>query len=45
VEKAAREALEKISVAGDLHADATYRRHLGVVAARRAIQQAYGRAA
>jgi carbon-monoxide dehydrogenase medium subunit len=44
VEKAAREALEGIEIGGDVHAPAEYRRHLGVVAAKRAVQIAYERA-
>lgn len=44
VEKAAREALEGIEIGGDVHAPAEYRRHLGVVAAKHAVQIAYERA-
>lgn len=44
VETSAREAVAGVEVAGDLHAPAEYRRHLAVVAAKRAVQQAYERA-
>jgi carbon-monoxide dehydrogenase medium subunit len=44
VERAAREAIAEIDVAGDVHAPADYRRHLAVVATKRAVQQAYERA-
>lgn len=44
VEKAAREALEGVEIGGDVHAPAEYRRHLGIVAAKRAVQIAYERA-
>jgi len=44
VEQAAAEAITGLDVAGDLHAPAEFRRHLAVVAARRAIAQAYERA-
>jgi carbon-monoxide dehydrogenase medium subunit len=44
IEKAAREALEGMDIGGDVHAPADYRRHLAVVAAKRAVQSAYERA-
>jgi carbon-monoxide dehydrogenase medium subunit len=44
VEKAATEALAGIDIGGDVHAPADYRRHLAVVAAKRAVQTAYERA-
>ncbi|HSB55154.1 MAG TPA: hypothetical protein VLD58_12390, partial [Gemmatimonadales bacterium] len=44
VEKAAQEAVADLEIAGDVHAPADYRRHLAVVAAKRAVQQAYERA-
>lgn len=44
VEKAATDALAGIEIGGDVHAPAEYRRHLAVVAAKRAVQTAYERA-
>lgn len=44
IEKAAREALEGVDTGGDMHAPAEYRRHLAMVAAKRAVQTAYERA-
>jgi aerobic carbon-monoxide dehydrogenase medium subunit len=44
VEKAARETLSGLDVPGDVHAPSEYRRHLAVVAAKRAVAQAYERA-
>jgi carbon-monoxide dehydrogenase medium subunit len=44
VEKCAIEALAGVEVGGDVHAPADYRRHLAVVAAKRAVQAAYERA-
>jgi aerobic carbon-monoxide dehydrogenase medium subunit len=44
VEQCAKEALSGVDIGGDVHAPADYRRHLAVVAARRAIQTAYERA-
>ena len=44
VEKCAVEALADLDISGDIHAPADYRRHLAVVAARRAVQAAYERA-
>ncbi len=44
VERCAREALSAITIGGDVHAPADYRRHLAVVATRRAVQAAYDRA-
>jgi carbon-monoxide dehydrogenase medium subunit len=44
IEQCAGEALSKIDIGGDVHAPAEYRRHLAVVAAKRAIQTAYDRA-
>ena len=44
VEKAARETLADLDVPGDLHAPSDYRRHLAVVAAKRAVALAYERA-
>lgn len=44
VEKAATDALAGIEIGGDVHAPAEYRRHLAVVAAKRAVQTAYDRA-
>ena len=44
VEKAATEAIAALEIAGDVHAPAEYRRHLAIVAARRAVETAYQRA-
>ena len=44
VEKCAADALGSVDIGGDIHASAEYRRHLGVVAAKRAVQAAYERA-
>jgi len=44
VEQCALEALAAIDIGGDMHAPAGYRRHLAVVAAKRAVQSAYERA-
>ena len=42
--RAAAEALVGRDIAGDMHAPAEYRRHLGEVAITRAVEQAYQRA-
>lgn len=44
VEQCAREALNGIEIGSDVHAPVEYRRHLAVVAAKRAVQLAYERA-
>jgi aerobic carbon-monoxide dehydrogenase medium subunit len=44
LDKAARDAVTALDIAGDVHAPADYRRHLAVVAAKRAVQTAYERA-
>ncbi|HTS88173.1 MAG TPA: xanthine dehydrogenase family protein subunit M [Gemmatimonadales bacterium] len=44
LEKAAREAVQDLEIAGDVHAPGEYRRHLARVAAIRAVSQAYERA-
>jgi len=44
VEKCAAEALSAVEIGGDIHASAEYRRHLGIVAAKRAVAAAYERA-
>lgn len=44
VEQCARDAVAAVEVGGDVHAPAEYRRHLAVVAAKRAVQAAYDRA-
>ncbi|HSB54386.1 MAG TPA: xanthine dehydrogenase family protein subunit M [Gemmatimonadales bacterium] len=44
VDQCARDALGKVDIGGDVHAPAEYRRHLAVVAAKRAVQAAYERA-
>jgi carbon-monoxide dehydrogenase medium subunit len=44
LEKAAREAVAGLDIAGDVHAPAEYRRHLAMVAAVRAVEAAYERA-
>lgn len=44
LEQAATEAIAGLDIAGDVHAPAAYRRHLAIVAAKRAVQAAYERA-
>jgi carbon-monoxide dehydrogenase medium subunit len=44
LDKAARDAVAKVEVGSDVHTPAEYRRHLAIVAAKRAVELAYQRA-